>query len=181
MARLGKLPVQIPQGTTVSVEGETVTVKGPKGTLTRVLPKRIVVKVEGQEAFVEKSGDSNLVNALHGTFRAHLMNMVKGVTEGWRKQLEISGPGYRAEARGRDLVITAGFSHPVIISAPEGITFSVEKATINVDGFDKDLVGQIAANIRSVRKPNPYSGSGIKYATEVVRRKAGKQAGAKSE
>lgn len=181
MARLGKLPIELPQGTTLKVEGETVVVSGPKGTLTRVLPKRITVRLEENAAYVDKTGDSNLVNALHGTMRAHVLNMVKGVSEGWTKQLEISGPGYRAELKGKDLSIAAGFSHPVILTAPEGIAFTVEKSTITVTGIDKEEVGQVAANIRAVRKPNPYSGSGIKYSTEVVRRKAGKQAGAKSE
>lgn len=180
MGRLAKLPVEIKSGVTVKTEGDTVVITGPKGSLSRVLPKRILVSVKEEDGgiLVEKRGNSKQVNALHGTIRAHVANMVTGVTDGWSKQLEINGPGYRADVKGNDLSITAGFSHPVVVSAPEGISFKVEKNVITVEGADKEEVGQAAALVRKVRTPNPYTGSGIKYIDEVVRRKAGKQAGA---
>ena len=179
MGRLAKLPVTLSQGVTVKSENDTLLVTGPKGSISRAIPKRISIRESEEGVYVDKKGDSKQINATHGTMRAHLANMVKGVSEGWSKQLEITGPGYRAEARGKELVINAGHSHPVIIAAPEGISFKVEKGIITVEGHDKEVVGQTSALIRKVRKPNPYSGSGIRYIDEVVRRKAGKQAGAK--
>lgn len=176
MSRFGKLPIQVPTGVTINVTGESMSVTGPKGTLTKVLPQGVQVKVDGTTALVEGKNESKAVSANQGTTRAHLINMVKGVTTGWSKQLEIVGAGYRAEVKGQDLVMQIGFSHPVIITAPQGLTFKVEKSFVTVEGSDKDLVGHISSLVRGSRPPEPYKGSGIKYTTEIIRRKAGKQA-----
>ncbi len=176
MSRFGKLPVQIPQGVTVTVADHVLSVTGPKGTLTRNLPQGVTVKQEGSEATIEVKNDSKNLAKNQGTIRAHLINMATGVTTGWNKQLEIVGAGYRAEVRGQDLVMQIGFSHPVIITAPKGLTFKVDKSIVTVEGADKEVVGHISSLVRGSRPPEPYKGTGIKYTDEVIRRKAGKQA-----
>ncbi len=176
MSRIGRKPIPVPSGVEVSVEGRTVRVKGPKGELTQTLDERI--RVERQEdgsLAVTRTSDDRHARALHGLSRSLVANMVVGVTEGYRKTLEINGTGYRVTAKGRDLEFALGFSHPVTVSAPEGITFTVERPTLfHVAGIDKQLVGEVAANIRKIRPPEPYKGKGIKYTDEVIRRKAGK-------
>lgn len=177
MGRLGKLPVQLTGGVTYEVKDSAVVVTGPKGSLTRKLPREVELSLGEDGIVVTQKGNSKVAKAGQGSTRAHIANMVRGVSEGWKKQLEINGPGYRAEVRGKDLVLSVGYSHPVIVSAPEGITFTLEKNIVTVDGFDKEKVGHVSALVRDTRRPNPYTGSGIRYTTEVVRRKAGKQAG----
>jgi large subunit ribosomal protein L6 len=174
MSKVGKAPIEIPDNVEVAVDGNTVSVKGPRGELARGFPSSITVKVEGSKVVVEAKNKSAI--AMHGTSRALIANMVKGVSEGWTKELEMVGTGYRAETKGNDLVLTVGYSHPVTIEGPEGISFKVEKLNITVEGVDKELVGQVAAKIRAIRPPEPYKGKGIKYKDEVVRRKPGKAA-----
>jgi large subunit ribosomal protein L6 len=160
----------------VAVEGRTVRVKGPKGELSQTLSDQIRVEAESDGTLtVTRSSDDRHVRALHGLYRSLVANMVVGVTEGYRKTLEINGTGYRVTARGKDLEFALGFSHPVTVTAPEGITFTVERPTLfHVAGIDKQQVGEVAANIRKIRPPEPYKGKGIKYVDEVIRRKAGK-------
>jgi large subunit ribosomal protein L6 len=178
MSRIGKLPVPIPDGVEVSLDGLTVTVKGPKGELTRQMPEGVTITASDGEVVVTRDGDSREERSRHGLVRALIANMVEGVTDGYAKALELVGVGYRAAAQGRDLELQVGYSHPVVIEAPEGIEFSVPQPTrVEVRGIDKVLVGQIAANIRKVRPPEPYKGKGIKYEGEHIRRKAGKAAG----
>ena len=176
MSRIGKAPITVPSGVDVVVSGRTITVKGPKGTLSRAIPGEIVVRQEDSTLLVERPDDERDNRALHGLTRSLVNNMVLGVTDGFRKQLEIVGVGYRAEAQGPSgIKLALGFSHPVNVTAPEGITFEVPTATqVVVTGIDKEVVGQVAANIRSIRKPEPYKGKGVRYAGERVQRKAGK-------
>jgi large subunit ribosomal protein L6 len=176
MSRIGKAPVNLPSGVEVSVVDRTITVKGPKGTLSRELPGEIEVSVEGSVLTCTRPNDERFHRAQHGLTRSLVNNMVVGVTEGFKKNLEIVGVGYRAEAQGPgSLRLSLGFSHPVYVQAPDGITFEVPVPTqIVVNGIDKEVVGQIAANIRSLRKPEPYKGKGVKYAGERILRKAGK-------
>jgi len=178
MSRIGKAPIPIPSGVDVNVAGNEVTVKGPKGTLERRLPADITVRQDGAQLLVERPDDEREHRALHGLTRSLVNNMVVGVTDGFSKDLEIVGVGYRATAQGPNrLELALGFSHPVTINAPEGVTFEVPQPTrIVVRGHDKQLVGQVAADIRKIRKPEPYKGKGIRYAGEHVRRKAGKSA-----
>ncbi len=177
MSRVGRKPITVPSGVEVTVNGADVTVKGPKGTLTQTFFEEITIKVEGNEIVVERPNDEKRVRALHGTTRALLNNMVTGVSEGFRKTLELVGVGYRAKADGKGLEIALGYSHPVLIKEVEGITFTVEGGTkIHVDGISKEVVGQVAADIRSKRAPEPYKGKGVKYSDEVIRRKEGKKA-----
>lgn len=178
MSRIGKQPIVLPAGVTVNVAGQAVIVKGPKGELMYTVHGAIAVKVEGGQIVCSVAKKSKQASALWGTTRANLANMVRGVTEGYRKQLEMHGVGYRAAVRGKDLELQVGFSHPVLVAAPAGVTFAVEKELITVEGIDKVLVGQIAAEVRAVRKPEPYQGKGIRYIGEVVRRKVGKVVGA---
>ena len=170
------MPIAIPAGVTVEVaENNKVTVKGPKGTLVRVLPSEMEIKVEGAEVLVSRPNDLKKMKSLHGLTRTLIHNMVVGVTEGFEKKLEVNGVGYRAAKQGADLNLTLGYSHPVIFKAPEGISFDVPNPnTIIVKGIDKELVGQTAADIRTKRPPEVYRGKGIKYAEEVIRRKEGK-------
>ena len=176
MSRIGNAPVVVPSGVDVSVADGTITVKGPKGTLTRAIPGDIQVdNADGTLTFT-RPNDERRNKALHGLTRSLVNNMVVGVTDGYRKELEIVGVGYRAEAQGPSgLRLNLGFSHPVNVTAPEGITFEVPAPTqVIVAGIDKEVVGQVAANIRSIRKPEPYKGKGVRYAGERVLRKAGK-------
>lgn len=178
MSRIGKLPIAIPKGVTVAVDGNTVRVKGPKGELTRILARDITVAIEDDTIKVTRPSDESNHKALHGLTRTLVANMVEGVTKGYQKQLEISGVGYKAEVRPFGLQLALGFSHPVQYKAPAGIKLTAPQPTqIFVDGADKEIVGQVAAELRSLRPPEPYKGKGIKYAGEQVRRKAGKAGG----
>ena len=176
MSRIGKAPINVPSGVDVSINGSTVTVKGPKGTLSRNLIGGITVRQEENTLLVERPDDARESRSLHGLSRALVSNMVVGVTDGFAKELEIVGVGYRAEAKGPNaLRLNLGFSHPVDFPGPDGITFEVPVQTrIIVKGIDKELVGQVAANIRSIRKPEPYKGKGVRYLDERILRKAGK-------
>ena len=178
MSRVGKSPIPVPPNVSVAVAGSEVTVTGPKGTLAHRVPAAITVRHEGDSLLVTRADDERESRALHGLTRALIKNMVVGVHEGYRKDLEIIGVGYRATAEGPGrLELQLGFSHPVSVEAPEGITFEVPSQTaIRVLGIDKQAVGQVAAQIRALRKPEPYKGKGIRYAGEYVRRKAGKAA-----
>jgi len=175
MSRIGKAPINLPGGVEVSIAGRTVTVKGPKGTLSRDIPGDIVVRKEENTLVVERPNDERTNRSLHGLSRTLVNNMVVGVTEGFTKELEIVGVGYRAEAQGQNLRLALGFSHPVIVPAPDGISFEIPAQTqVIVSGIDKEVVGQVAANIRSIRKPEPYKGKGVRYLNERILRKAGK-------
>ena len=175
MSRIGRLPIPVPAGVDVKVDGALVTVKGPKGTLSHTLVEPITAELEGTTLVVARPDDERRSKAMHGLSRTLVANMVIGVTEGYAKSLEIVGTGYRVAAKGSDLEFALGFSHPVPVVAPEGITFEVTAPTrFTVRGIDKQLVGEVAANIRKIRKPEPYKGKGVRYAGEVVRRKAGK-------
>lgn len=175
MSRIGKAPISIPQGVDVSIKGQYVSVKGPKGTLERTFHDKVRVSVDDGVAKVERFDDQRESRALHGLSRALLANMVAGVTQGFRKELSIVGVGYRANLQGSTIELQVGYSHPVHIEAPEGITFEIPNPThVIVSGIDKQLVGQVAADIRKVRPPEPYKGKGIRYVDEHVRRKAGK-------
>ena len=176
MSRIGRLPVPVPSGVDVQIDGQLVTVKGPKGTLTHTVAEPIAVaKGDDGVLAVTRPDDERMSKALHGLSRTLINNMVVGVTDGYTKKLEIVGTGYRVVAKGSTLEFALGFSHPVIVEAPDGITFSVEAPTrFAVAGIDKQQVGEVAANIRKLRKPDPYKGKGVRYAGEVVRRKAGK-------
>jgi len=179
MSRVGKNPIKIPQGVTVQMEGTVVTVNGPRGSLSREIPQEIDVQVNGGSLMVLRRDESRRSRAMHGLMRALVGNMVTGVSEGFRKVLEIHGIGYRADASGNILTLTLGYSHPVQYVLPEGITAKVEKQTvIGLEGIDRELLGETAAKIRALRPVEPYKGKGIRYANETVRRKAGK-AGAK--
>jgi large subunit ribosomal protein L6 len=176
MSRIGKAPIPVPSGVEVTISDGTVTVKGPKGELSQAIPAPIEVASGEGEVTVTRPDDERHSRALHGLTRSLVANMVTGVTEGYRKNLEIVGVGYRATARGTNAVeVALGFSHPVVVEAPDGVTFEVPVPTqIGVIGIDKQAVGQVAANIRAIRKPEPYKGKGVRYAGERVIRKAGK-------
>jgi len=178
MSRIGKRPVPVPKGVTVTIEGNTVRVKGPRGELARTLPAAIRVTQENGEVRVERPSDEDNYKALHGLSRTLVANMIEGVTTGFRKQLDIVGVGYKAEARPFGLQLALGYSHPVEYRAPEGIKLTAPTPTsIVVDGANKEIVGQVAAELRSLRPPEPYKGKGIKYQGEQIRRKAGKAGG----
>jgi large subunit ribosomal protein L6 len=176
MSRIGKAPITVPTGVDVSIQARTITVKGPNGTLARDIPGEIRVRQDGETLVVERPDDERESRSLHGLTRSLVNNMVVGVTAGYAKELEIVGVGYRAEAQGpQKLRLALGFSHPVLVDAPDGITFEVPAPTrVVVKGIDKEQVGQVAANIRSLRKPEPYKGKGIRYQGERIIRKAGK-------
>ena len=176
MSRIGRLPIPVPSGVEVTIDGQAVTVKGPKGTLSHTLPEAMAItKNEDGTLGVARPDDERSNRSLHGLSRTLVANMVIGVTDGYAKTLEIVGTGYRVVAKGSDLEFALGFSHPVVIPAPEGITFAVETPTrFSVSGIDKQKVGEVAANIRKLRKPDPYKGKGVRYQGEQVRRKAGK-------
>jgi len=176
MSRIGRMPIAIPAGVTVTIaENNHVTVKGPKGTLERALPLEMTIKQEGDEVVVSRPNDLKKNKALHGLTRTLIHNMVVGVTEGYEKVLEVNGVGYRAAKQGNKLVLSLGYSHPVEMVDPEGVTSVLDgQNIIKIQGIDKEKVGQYAAEIRDKRKPEPYKGKGIKYSTEVIRRKVGK-------
>ena len=178
MSRIGKSPIAVPSGVEIRITPGHVVVKGPQGTLERYLPGEITLRQEETDLLVERPNDERENRALHGLTRSLVANMVTGVTAGFTKELEIVGVGYRATSRGPgQLDLALGFSHPVVVNAPEGITFEVPVPTrIIVKGIDKEMVGQVAADIRKIRKPEPYKGKGVRYAGEVVQRKAGKAA-----
>jgi large subunit ribosomal protein L6 len=175
MSRIGRLPIAVPAGVDVDIDGQSVTVKGPKGTLHRDLHPEISVSRDGDQLVVTRPSEAKTHKQLHGLTRTLVNNMVVGVTTGYRKPLEITGVGYRAALSGRKLTLNLGYSHPIEIDPPAGISFEVENPTkLAVVGIDKELVGQIAARVRATRKPEPYKGKGVRYAGEVIRRKAGK-------
>jgi large subunit ribosomal protein L6 len=176
VSRIGLMPVPLPKGVTVNIEGSTVQVKGPKGELVRTLNPEMQIKIEDNRLLVERPTDQRRHRALHGLTRALVNNMVLGVSQGFVRKLEIEGVGYRAEVQGKNLVLNVGFSHPVVVEPPPGISFEVEKGTrvFSVLGADKEMVGEMAARIRRIRPPEPYKGKGIRYQGERVRRKAGK-------
>jgi large subunit ribosomal protein L6 len=175
MSRIGKAPVAVPSGVTVTIDGQNVEVKGPKGTLSQEIPAPIAVVQEENEIVVSRPDDNRKNRSLHGLSRSLVQNMVTGVTEGYTIKMEIFGVGYRVQAKGSNLEFALGYSHPVLIEAPEGITFAVDGNTkFSIAGIDKQQVGQIAANIRRLRKDDPYKGKGIRYEGEQIRRKVGK-------
>lgn len=177
MSKIGQQPIEIPSGVTVEINGSLVSVSGPKGKLETNFKKDLIdIKTEENKILVTLKKESKIARSVWGTTRMLIANNVKGVTEGWKKQLELVGTGYRSEVTGNTLILTVGYSHPVKVEAPEGITFKVEKSVINVEGIDKQIVGQVSADIRSCRSPEPYKGKGVKYVGEVIRRKAGKAA-----
>lgn len=180
MSRIGKRPIPVPDKVTVTIEGQTVTVKGPKGELSRTLPPEVEVLLEGETVLVNRRNESRPARQRHGLCRTLVANMVEGVSQGFIKKLEIQGVGYRAAVQGKILNLAMGYSHPVNIDPPEGISFLVEGTTnVTVSGIDKEIVGNTAARIRAVRPPEPYKGKGIRYAGEIVRRKVGKTGGKK--
>ena len=176
MSRVGRMPVEIPGGVQVDIKGSNVHVKGPKGELKRTFSPSMGIKMEGNVITVERKSDAPAERALHGTTRSVIANMVYGVSTGFEIVLEVEGVGYRAEMNGKNLVLHVGYSHPVDMEPPEGISFEADAKTrqIKVLGYDKEMVGQVAANVRNVRPPEPYHGKGIRYAGEYIRRKAGK-------
>jgi large subunit ribosomal protein L6 len=176
MSRIGRLPIPVPAGVDVAIDGQTVNVKGPKGSLSHSVATPISVqREEDGTLLVQRPNDERQNRALHGLSRTLIANMITGVTEGYTKTLEIVGVGYRVQARGSDLEFALGFSHPVPVKAPDGITFAVESPTrLRVTGIDKQLVGEVSAKIRKIRKPDPYKGKGVRYQGEVVKRKVGK-------
>jgi large subunit ribosomal protein L6 len=176
VSRIGRKPIPVPSGVEITIDGQTVKVKGPKGELQHTLSEPIVAeRGESGELLVTRPNDERRAKELHGLSRTLVANMIVGVTEGYKKSLEINGTGYRVTAKGADLEFALGFSHPVLVNPPAGITFAVEKPTVfHISGIDKQLVGEVAANIRKIRPPEPYKGKGVKYQGEVIRRKAGK-------
>lgn len=175
MSRIGKMPISIPSGVEVKIEGQEVTVKGPKGTLSHTVPAPITVVMEDNNLIVARPDEERNSRSLHGLTRTLIANNIEGVTKGFTKGLEIVGTGYRVTAKGSALEFALGYSHPILVEPPTGISFQVEGNTkITVVGIDKQAVGEVAANIRKLRKPEPYKGKGVRYAGEVVRRKAGK-------
>lgn len=178
MSRIGKRPIPVPAGVTVTIDGSVMVVKGPHGELTRSLPSAMILKQEGAELLVERPSDESAHKALHGLTRTLVANMVEGVTTGFKKVLEITGVGYKAEMKPYGALLSLGFSHQIEYKAPEGVKISASNpTTVLIEGASKELVGQCAAEIRSFRKPEPYKGKGVKYQGEVIRRKAGKAGG----
>ena len=178
MSRIGKQPVPVPNGVTVTVDGQSISVKGPKGELSRTIHRDMKIVLENNEVTVSRPSEEDMHKALHGLTRTLIANMMEGVTKGYQKQLEITGVGYKAEVKPFGLQLSLGYSHVIEVRAPAGIKLSAPQPTqILVDGADKEVVGRLAAEIRSYRKPEPYKGKGIKYAGEIIRRKAGKAGG----
>ena len=178
MSRIGKKPIAIPAGTEVSVSQGGISIKGKAGTLARPLHPAVAIKVENNEVIVEPAGKSRLAGALWGTYASHVRNMIQGVNTPFVKKLQVEGIGYRAELQGREIKLQVGYSHPVIVSIPDGLTVAIEKNIISITGTDKERVGQFAADVRAIKKPEPYKGKGIRYDGEVIRMKQGKKAGA---
>ncbi len=174
MSRIGKLPIPVPSSVKVEIDGQNVSVTGPRGSLKREVVREVRLHLDEGQLIVTRPGDAPRERAMHGLTRALLANMVTGVDAGFRRTLELVGVGYRAQMQGPKLVLALGFSHPVEIDPPEGISFTVEGPRIHIDGIDKEAVGQVAANIRKLRPPEPYLGKGVRYQGEIVRRKAGK-------
>lgn len=174
MSRIGKMPVELPQGVTVTVDGDTMRVKGPKGELARKVPPEVLVKPGDKEVIVERSTNGRRARAMHGLGRAVLQNLVTGVSKGFERVLEINGVGYRAEAKSGLLALSLGYSHPIEVMLPEGVSAKVEKNAIVISGIDREQLGQLAAVIREQRPPEPYKGKGVKYREETIRRKVGK-------
>jgi len=180
MSRIGKKPIPVPSGVKVAVDDHLVSVEGPKGKLSQAIPAGLSVSMDANVLTVERSSEQRTVRALHGLIRSLIANMVHGVKDGFERKLEIVGIGYRAQLQGRNIQLALGYSHPVIFSLPEGVQAEVDRqVSITLKGADKALLGQLAAELRSLRKPDPYKGKGIKYAEEHIRRKVGKKAGAK--
>ena len=180
MSRIGKKPIVVPAGVKVAVDGNTVNVEGPKGKLSQTIPVDLSIKMDGSVLTVDRGSDARTVRALHGLIRSLLANMVHGVKDGFERKLEIVGIGYRAQVQGKNLQLALGYSHPVIFPIPDGVQAEVDRqVSITLKGPDKALLGQLAAKLRALRKPDPYKGKGIKYAEEHIRRKVGKKAGAK--
>lgn len=181
MSKIGKRPISLPKGVEVDIKKNKLLVKGPKGQLDFVLPREVLVAMKDNSLVVYRASNSKLAAALHGTTRSIIDNMVKGVSDGWKKELEVVGTGYRAEVSSDGkLILNVGYSHPVEVKPIEGVRFLVDKTKIIVEGLDKQKVGQVAAKVRSIRPPEPYKGKGIKYVNEVIRRKAGKAAKSQS-
>jgi len=179
MSRIGRKPVSIPQGVKVNLDGAVVRAEGPKGKLMQPIPAGLSAKLENNQLVISRSGDDRKIRALHGLARALVANMVTGVKDGFERKLEIVGIGYRAQLQGRVITLALGYSHPVLFPLPEGVTAEIERqVSITLRGADKAVLGQTAAKLRALRKPDPYKGKGIRYANEVVRRKVGKKAGA---
>jgi len=176
MSRTGKRPITIPAGTTVAVENHEIVVKGKNGTLKRPMHPNVEVAIDGATITVSPKGSHRLARALYGTYAAHLRNMISGVTTPFTKKLQIEGIGYKAELNGKNIKFALGFSHPVIVPVPEGVTATIEKNIITIAGADKEAVGQFAASVRDLKKPEPYKGKGIRYEGEVIRMKQGKKA-----
>jgi large subunit ribosomal protein L6 len=176
VSRIGRMPVKIPAGVQIQIEGTTVKVKGPKGELARTFPGYLSFRKEADALHVQRSSDVRAQRASHGMARALIQNMVTGVSQGFKKELQVEGVGYRAEMKGADLVLNLGFSHPITVHPPAGISFAIDEKTriIQVHGYDREQVGQLAADIRKIRPPEPYKGKGLRYVGERVRRKAGK-------
>jgi large subunit ribosomal protein L6 len=174
MSRIGRKPLPMPKGVTLTQKAGGVAVKGPKGELSKHVPEGITIKIEGDKILVLRADDERQSRSKHGLMRAHLANMVKGVTDGWVRELEINGVGYRAEVAGDTLTMALGYSHPVVFKLPKGITGKVEKNRIALSGADRDLLGQTAAKVRELRPPEPYKGKGVKYVEEHIKRKVGK-------
>jgi large subunit ribosomal protein L6 len=180
MSRIGKKPIPIPPGVKVQLDGMTVRAEGPKGTLSQLVPAGLTPRVADGSLVIERNGDDRRVRALHGLARALVANMVTGVKDGFERRLEIVGIGYRAQMQGKSIQLALGYSHPVLFALPEGVTAEIDRQTaITLRGPDKAVLGQTAAKLRALRKPDPYKGKGIRYAGETVRRKVGKKAGAK--
>ncbi len=180
MSRIGRKPIEVPSGVTVRVNGPTVSAEGPKGKLNQGVPSGLSASIQNNVVTIAREGDARTLRALHGLTRSLVANMINGVKDGFEKKLEIVGIGYRAQLQGRVITLSLGYSHPVVFPLPEGITAEIERQTqITLRGADKALLGQTAARLRELRKPDPYKGKGVRYQGEVVRRKVGKKAGAK--
>ncbi|HEY7318961.1 MAG TPA: 50S ribosomal protein L6 [Candidatus Binatia bacterium] len=178
MSRIGKLPITVPSGVKVAVEPNQVRLEGPKGTLTTIIPAGVTVNIEGNILRVKREGEQRHVRALHGLTRKLIANMTQGVSQGFSRVLEINGVGYRAEVKGQEIHITLGFSHPVVFPLPQGVTAAVERqVVVTLSSADRQLLGETAAKLRSLRPPEPYKGKGVKYREEIIRRKAGKAVG----
>ena len=175
MSRIGKKPIAIPKGVTVKVDGDAVEVKGPKGQMRQALPPGVTAVVEDGQLLTRKASEDRALDKFHGLARSLVNNAVLGVTDGWKRELDIVGVGYRAELKGQQMTLALGYSHPVVFDVPKGIEVTIDKQThITVTGVDRQLVGQVAANLRSLRKPDPYQQNGVRYTGEVLKKKAGK-------